>query len=45
MGESKPGPQKEANRVHARLRGPGERANAQLKTRESVLTPVSERLS
>ncbi|RAS69702.1 DDE superfamily endonuclease, partial [Lentzea atacamensis] len=24
--------QKDANRAHARLRGPGERANAQLKT-------------
>jgi hypothetical protein len=31
-GRNKPGSQKEANRAHARLRGPGERANAQLKT-------------
>ncbi|MEU4324762.1 transposase family protein, partial [Nonomuraea dietziae] len=28
----KPESQKRANRSHARLRGPGERANAQLKT-------------
>jgi DDE superfamily endonuclease len=31
-GKNKPEPQKEANRAHAKLRGPGERANAQLKT-------------
>ncbi|MFF5264317.1 transposase family protein [Actinomadura viridis] len=31
-GRGKPESQKEANRAHARLRGPGERANAQLKT-------------
>jgi hypothetical protein len=31
-GKNKPGSQKRANRSHARLRGPGERANAQLKT-------------
>jgi hypothetical protein len=31
-GKNKPQSQKEANRVHARLRSPGERANAQLKT-------------
>jgi hypothetical protein len=31
-GKSKPEPQKEANRAHAKLRAPGERANAQLKT-------------
>jgi hypothetical protein len=30
-GKNKPGPLKEANRAHARLRAPGERANAQLK--------------
>jgi hypothetical protein len=30
-GRNKPEPQKEANRAHARLRAPGERANAQLK--------------
>jgi hypothetical protein len=29
-GKNKPVPQKEANRVRARLRAPGERANAQL---------------
>ena len=31
-GKGKPESQKAANRAHARLRGPGERANAQLKT-------------
>jgi hypothetical protein len=31
-GRNKPESQKEVNRAHARLRGPGERANAQLKT-------------
>jgi len=31
-GRGKPESQKAANRVHARLRTPGERANAQLKT-------------
>jgi hypothetical protein len=31
-GKGKPESQKEANRAHAKLRGPGERANAQLKT-------------
>jgi hypothetical protein len=30
-GKNKPDSQKDANRAHARLRGPGERANAQLK--------------
>jgi hypothetical protein len=30
-GKKKPESQKDANRAHARLRGPGERANAQLK--------------
>jgi hypothetical protein len=30
-GKNKPESQKEANRAHARLRAPGERANAQLK--------------
>lgn len=29
-GKNKPASQKDANRAHARLRGPGERANAQL---------------
>src|SRR5262249_20983504 len=32
LGRSKPASQKEANRAHAQLRSPGERANAQLKT-------------
>ena len=32
IGKNKPDSQKEANRAHARLRAPGERANAQLKT-------------
>ena len=31
-GKNKPEPQKKANRAHAKLRAPGERANAQLKT-------------
>src|SRR5262249_43921323 len=31
-GRDKPASQKDANRAHARLRAPGERANAQLKT-------------
>ena len=31
-GRNKPVSQKEANRAHARLRGPGERANAPLKS-------------
>jgi hypothetical protein len=31
-GKNKPQPLKDANRAHARLRSPGERANAQLKT-------------
>jgi hypothetical protein len=30
-GKGKPESQKDANRAHAKLRGPGERANAQLK--------------
>jgi DDE superfamily endonuclease len=32
-GRNKPASQKDANRAHARLRSPGERANAQLKSR------------
>ena len=40
-GKGKPESQKEANRAHARLRAPSERANAQLKTwkilRRSIL--------
>jgi hypothetical protein len=31
-GKNKPEPQRQANRSHAKLRGPGERANAQLKS-------------
>jgi hypothetical protein len=31
-GRNKPAPQKDANRAHARLRAPGERSNAQLKS-------------
>ena len=31
-GKNKPESQKKANRAHAKLRSPGERANAQLKT-------------
>jgi DDE superfamily endonuclease len=30
-GRNKPEPQKDANKAHAKLRAPGERANAQLK--------------
>jgi DDE superfamily endonuclease len=32
IGKNKPESQKAANRAHAKLRAPGERANAQLKT-------------
>ena len=32
QGKNKPESQKAANRAHAKLRSPGERANAQLKT-------------
>jgi hypothetical protein len=32
QGRNKPASQKDANRAHARLRAPGERANAQLKS-------------
>ena len=35
-GRNKPASQKQANRVHAQLRSPGERANAQLKTWRTV---------
>ena len=38
-GKNKPEPKKQANRSHARLRGPGERANAQLKTAQDVEDP------
>ncbi len=38
-GKNKPEPQKEANRAHARLRAPGERANAQLKAWK-ILTKI-----
>ncbi len=31
QGENKPQSQKDANKAHAQLRSPGERANAQLK--------------
>ena len=31
-GKNKPDSQKQANKAHAKLRAPGERANAQLKT-------------
>jgi hypothetical protein len=37
-GRDKPESRTEANRAHARLRGPGERANAQLKTRRVLRT-------
>jgi hypothetical protein len=38
-GRNKPEPQKEANRAHAKLRAPGERANAQLKTWKILTKP------
>jgi DDE superfamily endonuclease len=37
-GRNKPASQKDANRAHAKLRAPGERANAQLKTWQILLT-------
>jgi hypothetical protein len=37
-GRNKPASQKDANRAHARLRAPGERANAQLKSWRIVRT-------
>jgi len=39
-GRDKPESHKDANRAHARLRGPGERANAQLKTWRACPQPV-----
>jgi hypothetical protein len=39
-GKNKPPAQKAANRAHATLRGSGERANAQLKTRRILRTPL-----
>jgi DDE superfamily endonuclease len=45
-GKGKPESQKDANRAHARLRGPGERANAQLKTgrpAQAALLPTQGR--
>jgi hypothetical protein len=40
-GKNKPQPLKDANRSHARLRGPGERANAQLKAQCRLVNLVS----
>ena len=40
-GRNKPASQKEANRAHARLRGPGERANAQLSPGASYASSVA----
>ena len=46
-GKNKPESQKEANRAHAKLRSPGERANAQLKTwqhpPQAPLLPLARR--
>ena len=47
-GKNKPESQKQANRAHAKLRAPGERANAQLKTwkfsgRHPALLPMARR--
>ena len=39
-GRNKPASQKDANRAHARLRAPGERANAQLKTWHILRKPL-----
>jgi hypothetical protein len=39
-GRGKPESQKAGNRAHARLRGPGERANAQLKTWHTAQAPL-----
>src|SRR6202451_4380310 len=38
-GRNKPQSQKDANKAHARLRSPGERANAQLKTAQDLADP------
>ena len=38
-GRNKPESQKQANRAHAKLRAPGERANAQLKTGSTPWSP------
>ena len=38
-GKNKPESQKQANRAHAKLRAPGERANAQLKNRRILRKP------
>jgi hypothetical protein len=38
-GKSKPESQKEANRAHAKLRAPGERANALLKNAQELADP------
>jgi hypothetical protein len=38
IGKNKPASQKEANRAHARLRAPGERANAQLESGPTVMS-------
>jgi hypothetical protein len=39
-GRNKPASQKEANRVHARLRASGERANVRLKTAHPAQAPL-----
>jgi len=39
-GKNKPESQKQANRAHAKLRAPGERANTQLKTAQDAM-PLS----
>ena len=38
-GKNKPESQKQANKAHAKLRSPGERANAQLKTAQDLAHP------
>ena len=40
-GKNKPDSQKQANKAHAKLRAPGERANAQLKTWKILTNPAT----
>src|SRR5215813_8295359 len=44
-GKNKPASQKDANRAHAKLRGPGERANAQLKSWRILRAKLSTALA
>ena len=40
-GKNKPDSQKQANKAHTKLRAPGERANAQLKTWKILTNPAT----